>query len=736
MPVPLYIRLRRHRLQLVLALTAIIFLLAKTFSGSIFSSYPPSTTSSTAVLIQSYQEQLDRELEHQLENQLEDAPLVSEPPSSIVDESENEKQLRDLNEHARSTKKAGQPQRPAGPVVPAVPPPLTQEDQASEIDNTDLNEINPKGKPSDSQVRMPRLENKSPTEAYEQQSDRFIVQPYAQKVARALPGTFLPNYGDFLVLDIISSGSANTRLNEGADIQPLPPASPLPRPEKFPVKNPYQLTNGPNSNIPSIQTKTFYTQTSAQQAQRNDRLATIKNAFLLSWNLYKSHAWGDDEIKPVSMAAINPFTGWGSTLIDAVDTLQIMGLTSEFRDAVNFIDTVDFAATFRTEIPMFETVIRFLGGLISAYDMSGQTEPVLLAKAIQLGDNLIGAFDTPNRMPRLHFKWQNHDFQYRELSGVQSSIAEIASMSMEFTRLAQLTNNSTYFDAIHRISESLYITAQTLRKQYLFPSNVDSSGCSIVSLSSEMIPTASLGAETQVNAAESSASSLAVAQGSLSAEIAAASASLSAGSDSPVSVTPSPTPSSSLSAGSDSPVSVTPSSTLTSSPSASLSSSTSTVIIYDTLLSSDLHYKVSTPPDGIPVTQVVATTYTQLIPQTTQYVINFSNGAEALVMEESENNDLSNLAVGPDHPAIVNNFAGKLSKRDTDTEETEDIPNYSADFRLIKGEDNPDLYGRQATSGNVRHVINVYNNGQSLVTGCESRGVYADDCKSCFIFYF
>lgn len=76
-----------------------------------------------------------------------------------------------------------------------------------------------------------------------------------------------------------------------------------------------------------------------------------------------------------------------------------MGLTSEFRDAVNFIDTVDFAATFRTEIPMFETVIRFLGGLISAYDMSGQTEPVLLAKAIQLGDNLIGALTLQTACP-------------------------------------------------------------------------------------------------------------------------------------------------------------------------------------------------------------------------------------------------------------------------------------------------------------------------------------------------
>lgn len=140
-----------------------------------------------------------------------------------------------------------------------------------------------------------------------------------------------------------------------------------------------------------------------------------------------------------------------------------MGLNSQFREAVNYVDSVDFDATFRNSIPMFETVIRYLGGLIAGYDMSGQSEPVLLAKAIQLGDNLIGAFDTANRMPRLHFKWQDSDWKYRELSGTTSSIAEIGSMSLEFTRLAQLTGNSSYFDAIHRVSVALSQTATTLK---------------------------------------------------------------------------------------------------------------------------------------------------------------------------------------------------------------------------------------------------------------------------------
>jgi mannosyl-oligosaccharide alpha-1,2-mannosidase len=50
-------------------------------------------------------------------------------------------------------------------------------------------------------------------------------------------------------------------------------------------------------------------------------------------------------------------------------------------------------------------VIRYLGGLLGAYDISGQKYEVLLEKAEQLAEVLIGAFDTPNRMPVLYYRW-------------------------------------------------------------------------------------------------------------------------------------------------------------------------------------------------------------------------------------------------------------------------------------------------------------------------------------------
>jgi len=46
---------------------------------------------------------------------------------------------------------------------------------------------------------------------------------------------------------------------------------------------------------------------------------------------------------------------------------------------------------------VFETTIRVMGGLLSAYDLSG--DPVLLGKARQLADRLLPAWGTPSGVP-------------------------------------------------------------------------------------------------------------------------------------------------------------------------------------------------------------------------------------------------------------------------------------------------------------------------------------------------
>ena len=125
-----------------------------------------------------------------------------------------------------------------------------------------------------------------------------------------------------------------------------------------------------------------------------------------------------------------------------------MGMEDEYRDALRYVAQVDFAHTRSYNIPIFETVIRYLGGLLGAYDMSDGKDTILLEKARDLGDMLMGAFDTVNRMPLLRYDWRPQAARQNLRANADSCLAELGTLTLEFTRLAQLTGNHSYFDAV------------------------------------------------------------------------------------------------------------------------------------------------------------------------------------------------------------------------------------------------------------------------------------------------
>ncbi|KAL2122782.1 hypothetical protein VTJ04DRAFT_3237 [Mycothermus thermophilus] len=162
---------------------------------------------------------------------------------------------------------------------------------------------------------------------------------------------------------------------------------PLPRPRIQHLFTPDQLTHAHN----------------ATQRARRDAVRAVAEQ---SWRAYRAHAFGRDELAPLTLEGrdVAALCGWGATLVDALDTLWIMGLRDEFVDTVAKVASIDWdqpttttAAAAGRKCSLFETNIRFLGGLLAAYDLSG--EKVLLRKAVDLGDVLYAAFDTPGRMP-------------------------------------------------------------------------------------------------------------------------------------------------------------------------------------------------------------------------------------------------------------------------------------------------------------------------------------------------
>lgn len=194
--------------------------------------------------------------------------------------------------------------------------------------------------------------------------------------------------------------------------KPAPPAKVHWRKERehFPV--PAQLIiKLPTSKASAIHKVqgTFSKESESNRLQRLDKRAAVKEAFEHSWKGYKDYAWGHDELAPQTRSSREKFGGWGATLVDALDTMWIMGLKKEFEEALDFVEQLDFTYSTGSQIPVFETTIRYLGGLLGAYDVSEHKYPVLLEKAKQLGDVLFGVFDTPNRMPILYYYWKPYD---------------------------------------------------------------------------------------------------------------------------------------------------------------------------------------------------------------------------------------------------------------------------------------------------------------------------------------
>jgi mannosyl-oligosaccharide alpha-1,2-mannosidase len=232
------------------------------------------------------------------------------------------------------------------------------------------------------------------------------------------------------------------------------------------------LPSSPSGSLPRIQ-HVFPSETKPQRERREKRRVAVRNEFRRSWDSYRRYAWTKDELKPITGTSDKSFGGWGATLVDSLDTLWIMGLKDEFFEAVKAVAMIDFGESELKSISVFETTIRYLGGLISAYDLSHQN--VLLEKAIQLGEMLYRAFDTENHMP---LNWLNLERAKSLRQGAMKAensicFACVGSLTMEFTRLAQITSEPKYYDIVARISALLDEKQATTKIPGLFPTMIN-----------------------------------------------------------------------------------------------------------------------------------------------------------------------------------------------------------------------------------------------------------------------
>ncbi|KAJ3556391.1 hypothetical protein NM688_g2055 [Phlebia brevispora] len=166
----------------------------------------------------------------------------------------------------------------------------------------------------------------------------------------------------------------------------------------------------------------------------------IKNIFLTTYNAYKKYAWGHDDLTPVSMSFTDGYGGWGTTIVDNLDTMWIMGEEDLFREAVEFTSQIDYNISHTdSTISVFETTIRYLAASLSAYELSGQKYPILVTKAKQVADKLSVGWVGDNKVP-----FGEIDFNTSTPQVAVNNIAEAGTLTLEWSTLSRFTGNDTY----------------------------------------------------------------------------------------------------------------------------------------------------------------------------------------------------------------------------------------------------------------------------------------------------
>ena len=192
----------------------------------------------------------------------------------------------------------------------------------------------------------------------------------------------------------------------------------------------------------------------ADEALSKGRRTAIRGAFMHAWEAYELHAFGKDELKPLSRKGADVM-GVGLTLIDSIDTMLVMGLNTQPTFADSYARARAwvrdrFAAAPANDLSVFESCIRVLGGLLSAYALSG--DAVYREKAREFGDALLLALDTPTGLPASVInpgKPERRNFVNpyngnKNNFGDPTTLAEAGSVQLELQYLSHITGDAKY----------------------------------------------------------------------------------------------------------------------------------------------------------------------------------------------------------------------------------------------------------------------------------------------------
>ncbi|KAF8159589.1 glycoside hydrolase family 47 protein [Crassisporium funariophilum] len=188
-----------------------------------------------------------------------------------------------------------------------------------------------------------------------------------------------------------------------------------------------------------------------------ERTNSVRKSFIHAYSGYRHLAAPYDELLPVTGGKVNNLNGWGLSLFDSLDTMWTMGLHDMFKISLGTIARQTFSQPTDEYAPFYDTVLRHLGGLLSAYALSN--EPMLLTKADDLGSMLLPAFCSTSGFPTLAVNTISGNTSMERKTSV--SWAHILTNQLEFKYLAHLTGRTEYYNKTENVMTKMYNTKST-----------------------------------------------------------------------------------------------------------------------------------------------------------------------------------------------------------------------------------------------------------------------------------
>jgi mannosidase alpha-like ER degradation enhancer 2 len=195
----------------------------------------------------------------------------------------------------------------------------------------------------------------------------------------------------------------------------------------------------------------FLPLSAADFSTRNQKIMRKKvvKACRHAWNGYRTHANGADALKPISKTGRNWYgTSMLMTPVDAFDTFVMLGMKQEAKEASSMILS-GLTFDLDQEVQVFEVNIRLVGGLISAYEITGDKR--FLELAVDLGRRLLPAFQSPTGMP---YRFVN--LRTGKTHDPLNNPAEIGTCLLEFGQLTRHTGDSLFYKTAKKAAMEVF----------------------------------------------------------------------------------------------------------------------------------------------------------------------------------------------------------------------------------------------------------------------------------------